>query len=114
MYSKKSPNPNGKETGIEIPKEVVKFTLEKSHLDALKDGVETLRLDVFKIAAGLKDCKVVDLNIIEGRTRLVVEASISAVCKTAFTGAIADYKKDLKQIHRYIDEGVLDKSVAFS
>lgn len=79
-----------------LPSEKVLFTIDNRYLDVLEDGVKTIVNDLIKIASKQKDCIVTITKLTEGRSRLAVEMEISAVCKTAFTGALYDYKNELK------------------
>lgn len=92
--------------GEEHPTEIVEFQLEKRLVGILEHGTATLREDIIATAARLRNCQIVNLDVREGHSKVTVNITISAQCKTALTGALSDYRKNLKFQYRQMDTDV--------
>lgn len=109
--SRKSPETEVKKVfaakkGKEHPTVNIEFQLENRFVDFLERGTATLCEDIMATSMRLSDCRIVNLNVKEGHSKVTVVITISAHCKTALTGALADYRKSLKVQYRQMDTDV--------
>lgn len=93
-------------------KEVINFTVENRLLEVFRDekglqdlkAVYSLEAEVIDSVSKIDDCELVRITIKEGRSRVNYKFEISAFCRSAFTGMLADYKNDLKACYEQMNE----------